>query len=783
MKQSPVYTRDQIFVQDYDRRRRLDLKIEILRIQYAHNGFAILKCQINDSKPHVLFSQNQVTVKGKFINPRIGDEYWISGHLAFSEKYGYSLEVNRGQLLYPRSRKAIINYITHSIKGLGIKSATAIADYFGENALETIRLQPEKLKQVPDLRLSQKSLDSITNNLKLGPAIQQLMTLLTALKINEKYAFTLVERYGLDAKSRFQDNPYILADINPLLWHLCDHIFQQQLQDNEAHLTWYKYTNLNLRYRTAIKYYLKLALDMTGSLAVPEQQLINDFESGKFLNSYGAFTDHQNNHPQAEIIKRCLKDMVTEESIVLAKSKAKQSYVYMSQSYHAEQKIIKLIKRFKKQTKQLVSTQQVKEFITDYEHQTGFTLAKKQRLAVDLLANQKIAIITGGPGTGKTQTLLAVKELIQRLTKQGLIKNGKIAFLAPTGKAAQRMTDVLKVNAQTIHRKLKLGGFGRTEHPQTIAEDFVVVDETSMIDVKLFAQLLSSLKPEAHLLLVGDENQLPSIGAGLILRDLINSNKIKTVILDEVFRQKAGSRLVLNAQLMKDGIGIRKNGGLIFNQKPNCDSYFLKSNDVAHTRKLMMLSVNRMITHYHYQLNDILILTAQNKGTIGTDTLNRLIQAQYNPANAESPQLIRKNDNQIFRLHDKVMQLENNYQQNVFNGEIGEVINLKLTDNDCYSLVVKYPGHQLPTIYTGNDIDELQLAYAITVHKAQGSQAPVVIQLVDQEQANMLNRSLVYTGYTRTEQLNIMIGQTSTLNHALLNTDNLKRLSLIKEQL
>lgn len=783
MKQSPVYTNDQIFVQDYDRRKRLDLKIEILRIQYVHEGFAILKCHLNDSKPHVLFSQNQVTVKGKFINPRIGDEYWVSGHLAFSEKYGYSLEVNRGQLLYPRSRKAIINYITHSIKGLGIKSATAIADYFGENALETIRLHPEKLKQVPNLRLSQKSLDSILNNLKLGPAIQQLMTLLTALKINEKYAFTLVERYGLDAKDRFKDNPYILADINPLLWHLCDHIFQEQLQNNEAHLAWYKYTNLSLRYRTAIKYYLKLALDMTGSLAVPEQQLLADFESGSFLNSHGAFSDHQNNHPQAETIKRCLNDMVVENSIVLAKSKTKQSYVYMAQSYYAEQKIIKLIRKFKKQTKQLVSTQQVKQFINNYEQQTGFKLAKKQRLAVDLLANQKIAIITGGPGTGKTQTLLAVKELIQYLTKQKVIKDGKIAFLAPTGKAAQRMTDVLGSNAQTIHRKLKLGGFGRTEKPQTIAENFIVVDETSMIDVNLFAQLLSSLKPQAHLLLVGDENQLPSIGAGLILRDLINSNQIKTVILDEVFRQKAGSRLVLNAQLMKDGIGIRKTGGLIFNQKPNCDSYFLPSIDASHTKRLMMHSIKRMITHYQYQLNDILILTAKNKGAIGTDTLNRLIQATYNPHSNKKPQVIRKSDNQIFRLHDKVMQLENNYQQNVFNGEIGEIVNLKLASNNQYSLVVEYPGHQLPIIYTGGDIDELQLAYAITVHKAQGSQAPVVIQLVDQDQINMLNRSLIYTGYTRTETLNIMIGQTDTLNHALLNTDNLKRLSLIKEQL
>lgn len=782
MKQSPVYTNDQIFVQDYDRRKRLDLKIEIMRIQFSRKDFAILKVQITDSKPHILFSQNQTTIKGKFINPRVGDEYWVSGHLEFSEKYGYSLLVNRGQLIYPRTRKEIISYITHSIKGLGIKSATKIADYFGENALAIIRLEPDKLKQVPDLKLSEKSFNSIIDNLKLGPAIQQLMTLLTALKINEKYAFTLVDKYGLNAKERFKDNPYILADINPLLWQVCDRVFRGQLQDNEAKLAWYKYTNLNLRYRTAIKYYLKLALDMTGSLAVPEQQLLNDFESGDFLNSHGAFTDHQNNHPQVEVIKRCLQDMVTEDSIVLARDKSGQTYVYMSQSYHAEQQIIKLIKKFKKQTKPIASTALVTQFIKDYEMATGFKLAKKQRLAVDLLVNQKIAILTGGPGTGKTQTLLAVRELTQQLVKKKLIKDGKIAFLAPTGKAAQRMTDVLGVNAQTIHRKLKIGGFGRTEKPQTIAENFVVVDETSMIDVNLFAQLLSSLKPAAHLLLVGDENQLPSVGAGLILRDLIKSNKIKTVILDEVFRQKAGSRLVLNAQLMKDGIGTRSSGGLIFNRKPNCDSYFLPSTGASKTKELMMRSVKRMIEHYNYQLNDILILTAQNKGTIGTDALNRLIQSTYNPSN-HNPQLIRKSDNQIFRLHDMVMQLDNNYQQNVFNGEIGEITNLKTTDDNKYSLVVTYPEHQLPVIYTGSDIDELQLAYAITVHKAQGSQAPVVIQLVDRSQVKMLNRSLIYTGYTRAETLNIMIGQIDVLNNALLNTENLKRLSLIKDQL
>lgn len=787
-RRKAVYTSAQTFAANYGTNKDIDIRFEIAKIKFTNKNYAILQADVLETKQNVLFSQNQVGIKGNFINPRVGDIYWGRGKLSYNANYGFTINVKTtAELIYPRTRKEIIKYFVRNVKGFGKVKATKLVDYFGENVLRDLKTNPELLNQeIPGLHLNVGDKKELQKTLKIGPLVNKMMTYLKSVNISENLAFDLLDAYGASSYNKLKDNPYIIADIKPSLWSASDRIFYNQLVLNKSNPNIENFTNIPLRYRTAIKYYLKLALDNTGSLAVKKQQLLNDFTSGTFLNKYSSFENDKNNYPNSTVIETQLNNMVDEGSIVITTDHNHEPYVYMSSSYFAEQKIIKLIRKFNKTTVQLTTTAEINDFIAQYEQETGFILAKNQRLAVDLLVNNKISILTGGPGTGKTQTLLAVREFVSYLKDKGIIENDDIAYLAPTGKASRRMSEVLGIKASTIHRKLKLRGFGNNDEPEEIKEDFIIVDETSMIDVDLFSKLLSSLHENAHILLVGDENQLPSVGAGLILRDLIESNKIKTVILTEVFRQKGDSVLITNASKMKDGIGvINSPQSLEFKHNLDTlqDSYFIQSKTSVDSKYYLFVLLKKLTKIFHKNLDNIMILSAQRKGILGTIALNEAIQEIYNPLTAHKREIVRKDDNCIFREGDKVMQIANDYQLDVFNGEIGIIDSIEINNDGSYELNVLYSDHPDVITYTGGNISEIQLAYAITIHKSQGSESPIVIQFVDKSQHNMLNRSLVYTGYTRTRNTNFIIGQKSELNYALQNTDNLKRSSLIKEKL
>lgn len=785
MRKSPVYSTDQVFIEDFDRRKDIELKFKISSVSFFKKGFAIVSTQVIENDQHILFPQNEVVVKGDFNNPRKGDIYQAIGRLELSDKYGYSISIKKQTIIYPKVEQDIVKYLMDNVNGLGKIKTTKIVNFLGVNTLRTIELNPAILDSIPDLGLTTQVKKNIIDQLSMGESISKVIDVLTSLKIDPEVAFELFDKYGFNTYKQLLDNPYILADVRPLLWPISDRIFHQQLQNNKSRPRMRDYTGIAMRYRSAIKFYLKLELEMTGSLAVSQTDLLKAFKSGELLNTYGSFMDQPNNHPGAVEIKKRLEEMIGEGIIVRATSKNDEAYIYMAESYYSEQQIVKLIKNFNKTSKQLASSELTNEFIDLYETETGFKLAKKQRLAVNLLVNNKISILTGGPGTGKTQTLRAVKDFVSFLKERDVIASKSIAFLAPTGKAARRMSEVLKVSAQTIHRKLKLGGFGKEEKPKQVREKFIVVDETSMIDVHLFAQLLGAMSPSAHILLVGDEHQLPSVGAGLILRDLIESAKVKTVLLDQVFRQSEESLLIDNSIKMKNGIGMGKDG-LEFRtstQDHLKDSYFIETKTSVTTKSALLKSIDILITKYGQSLDDIMVLTAQKKGKLGTSALNSELQKLYNK-NLDGPKITRKKDNVSFYVGDRVMQLVNNYNLDVFNGEMGEVIDVKKDEvTQELVLVVNYPGHDLSIEYSGGLINDITLAYAITVHKSQGSESKIVIQLVDSEQERMLSRSLIYTGYTRTKSTNFLIGQKTVLNKGLLNTDNLKRSSLIKEKL
>lgn len=788
-KRRTIYITEQTYVEDFDRSLPLRFEFKIERIKWTSNegDFAIVEARITHNDKSLLFPQNTAIVKGQLLNPKVGDKYEAIGKVEFSTKWGYSIKMtSRPAILYPRTKDEVVKYLVKAIPNVGLKKAHQIVDHLGEDALLILSKEPERIKDIPNFNRAESVIKSVRENLLDTDTINRTMALLNTMNIRESYAMELYQRYGTSTYLELESNPYVLTDIEPLLWPTAERFFRHQASINLGVRNYKKVTNLSYRYRSAIKYYLKLELEMSGSLAIQLSRLVSDFVSGEFLNSNGAFPDHKNNYLTEKQVMDILDELETELSVVVVKSKAGDAYVYLYTNFVAEKKIVTLIKRFNKTSFAKSLPGQKEAFIAEYESRSGFNLADMQKRAVDLLANNKISILTGGPGSGKTTTLKAVKEFIDYLVAQKTIKDGSVTLLAPTGKASRRMSEVLSCPAETIHRKLGIKGFGHDEDSEIkrIDESFVIVDESSMIDIHLFSTLLSAMGDDTNLILVGDKNQLPSVGAGLIFRDLIDSGKVPCVTLDKTFRQAGTSKLVSNARLMSEGIGYNPDEklSLEFDKGPGKDTYFIEAYRESIITKKVMASVKKL-RDLGVPQQDILILTAQNKGPLGTRELNRQIQSVFNKE--EGDIAIRKVDSTMFKIGDPVIQTVNDYESDVFNGEIGIVEDIFKDDKGekVVRVVFEGPVDDNIVFYSGHKIYDIELAYVITVHKSQGSESPYVIQVVDKSHARMNNRSLVFTGYTRTKLMNIMIGQRDTLNAAIANTDNLKRVSLIKEKL
>lgn len=787
-KKGTVYTQKTVFVEDFDRSTPLKFNFKIERILYQRGSFVIAAIDVTWNDQRILFPQNRSTVLGDILDPRVGDTFSGEGLVEKSVKHGYSIRLKKAPDVYtPRTKQEITDFLVSQISGIGVKKAASIFDHFGEDTIQILQAAPERVKEV-GVPVSDKVVEAIRERLVDGMVLNKVFSVLNLLGLREGLAIELYDKYKAKTYDELLSNPYILAEVNPLYWRQADSFYFSQLSQNKKLPNLVEFSANPARYRTAVKYFLKLKVELSGSLAYPLDELVEIFTKGDFLERASRFGSNSAKITETQLTS-LLNELEKEGDIVKTKSKVSgKVFVYLQNSYLAETNIVKLIKNFNRNSFKKSTKVELDEFLKIYQDRNGFSLAENQKLAVDLLANNKISILTGGPGSGKTTTVKAVKEFIDYLGEIGTLNSPSVALLAPTGKAAKRLSEVLDYPASTIHRKLKIKGFGRDDALKKIDEDFVIVDESSMIDVYLFSQLLESLSPNSNLLLVGDENQLPSVGAGLILRDLIESKKVATVTLNKVFRQADGSRLVYNAHLMKDGIGVRKDdNGLIFNETPNSglgDSYFVKTSSILASKQSVIKSYKRFLD-LGFDYSDILVLSAQKRGELGTLNLNREIQKTFDKSDFDDV-LIRKQDNSAFYVGDPVIQLVNDYDNNVFNGETGVVTDI-VTQGTKRTLVVTFEGDTVDedrvVEYSGYSIYNIDLAYAITYHKSQGSEAKVVIQVVDSSQKRMLNRSLVYTGYTRTRDVNVIIGQTDSLNDALSDISNLERVSLIKERL
>lgn len=664
--------------------------------------------------------------------------------------------------ILPQVEGALCEFIRRRVNKIGVKKAQKIVETLGLDAITKITNDHKVLlecgfKEPQALRIQ----DELTAHKKF----EELIHFLQSIQIEVEMASDIYKELKHGSVTKIRSNPYIISTIGKLTWIDADRIAKA--------LNFLP--NFRSRYRYAILYYLQYHLINMGDICVQKENLLRDFETGEFLKGQGSYPEHP--YVERSILEPLIEELIQERALISTKNENGETYLYTPSYYHIEESIIhgldNLLNSF---IQRFCDIAEIDHFLDDYQKQF-FPLAAKQKDAVYMALTNRLSILTGGPGTGKTHSTNAIVKCIRSINPKA-----SIMLLAPTGKAAKRVSEMTGLKAMTIHRGLGLKGFGSEVEIMPLEADFVIVDESSMMDAYLTDLLFNNLGENTRLVLVGDYHQLPSVGPGLILRDLINSGKIAVTELNEIFRQASSSQLVLNAHKMNKGLSTKDIGGLTFDAKKG-DSFFVERRQPIQIQKDIVESMRRFMKK-GYKLEDFLVLAPMHSGLLGTVELNRTIQREFNPPNAYID--LEKSDGTILRVGDRVIQMENNYELGVFNGEIGTIYDIFVRRNEGQEemiISVEFPDRDNPVEFHEKDIEALDLAYCISIHKSQGSESPVVIMPIHETQGRMLDRVMIYTGYTRTKNVHIFIGRESLLNESLqrVNTDN--RQSLIKEKI
>lgn len=742
------------------------VQFEVKKVLYmdSKSKFAIVKSRIiSDSKTGEPIPK-EMTIQGTMVSPFEGDIYEGTGQIAVHSTFGRYIKLDGVPTSsLPQVEAQVVEFIKKKIKGVGKKKAEHIVKTLGVDAISKIA---DDHKVLLTCGFNELTAQSIHEKLVGHREFESLVEFLQTLSIESNIANPIYNQLKRDCVKKVKANPYIICPINHLSFLDAEKI---------AFALGMNPDNRN-RYKESILYYVTWRMERFGDICVPKDVLVEDLTSGSFLHKISPY--HEGNAVEEEIVNELLDELLTERFLLSDESVFnKQVYLYDPGYYHIEENIIKHLVDIKDTyMSPFCDRSDIDSFLTYYERKT-FPLATRQREAVYMALENRLSILTGGPGTGKTQTTNTIVKCIEDINPKA-----RIRLLAPTGKASKRMTEVSGKKAGTIHRSLGMKGFGHTEELMPITEDFAIIDESSMIDAYLFSKLLQNISPHTRLLFVGDVNQLPSVGPGLVLRDLINSNKIPYVELNQIFRQAAQSQIVTNAHAIIKGKTTKDVDGLTFDPSKG-DSYFVQRTDTQQIQRDIIESIRRFMKK-GLKLEDILILSAMRGGDLGVDELNRMIQYEFNPPTNYID--VVKHDGMILRVSDRVIQTENNYDLDVFNGDIGTIASIfvrRTSGKEETVIEVEYPDKDDLVQYTDNVIEQLELAYAITIHKSQGSEAPLVIMPIHPTQEMMLDKNLVYTGYTRAKKTAILFGDEALLNRSVTRVSTNDRHSLIKEKI
>lgn len=720
---------------------RAEVRGTLERVTYHNpeNGYTIFRM-----RPDTGEDADLVTVVGLMPSPQGGASLVVRGRWEVNPKYGRQLKMESYESVMPASTEGIRLYLGSGlIKGIGPRLAARIVEKFAERTLDVLDAEPERLLAVKGI--SPGKLETIKDCWKANQEIRELMVFLQPHDIGVAYAVKIYKQYGRQSIRVVQENPYRLAmDIHGVGFITADALAQKLGFEKDS----------PLRAQAGTLYKLLNLVD-EGHVYYPREGLIT-----KTSTELGIAPD---------MVDNAITHLEQEERVVvedLGEGESMHQGVFLSRYHHYESKIAFYLNRIMATPKSVTFMDRDK-VVGEVVAGMGISLAEQQLEAVRTAAASKMMVLTGGPGTGKTTILKAIIEVFAK-------RDAKILLAAPTGRAAKRMSEACRKEARTIHRLLEYApgedGFSRNED-NPLSCGLLVVDEASMMDTMLAYHLLKAAPLGATIIFVGDVNQLPSVGPGNVLRDFINSGAMPVVELNEVFRQAASSAIVCNAHLINKG----ETPSLESSPDKLSDFYFIRRNDPEQVVETIVQLVTTNIPQRFGldPVDEVQVLTPMHKGAVGSSNLNQALQSALN-RNKEG---VRRGD-RLYCLGDKVMQIRNNYDKDVFNGDIGRIVKLDETEK---FLVVRYDERNVS--YNFDELDDIVMAYAISIHKSQGSEYPAVIIPLLSQHYVMLQRNLVYTGVTRGKQLVVLVGESRAFNMAIQNNKMTRRFTWLAHRL
>lgn len=718
----------------------------------------------NEDNGYTVFHLNnedgEVTCVGNFHFIEEGELLRMEGEYTTHKLYGLQFAVQTSEVCEPEDLVSIERYLgSGAIKGVGAALAGRIVKKFREDTFRIIEEEPERLAEVKGI--SERKAREIAVQAEEKKDLRRAMIYLQKYGISTTLAAKIYQQYGRNVYRIIEENPYRLADdVAGVGFKTADEIAAKV----GIH------TDSDYRIRSGIFYTLMQSIG-EGHVYLLKDALT--WRAGKLL---GVEIDN---------IEKYLMDLAMEKKVVL-KEAEDGVRVYSSRFYYMELNVAKMLHDLN--ISEEVSRERLLERLGKIEDATGLFLDEMQRKAVMEAAKQGILVLTGGPGTGKTTTINAMIRLFE---SEGMT----ILLAAPTGRAAKRMTETTGYEASTIHRLLEvsgnpeeetIGGFQRNEE-NPLDTDVLIIDEVSMVDLPLMNALLKAVMPGTRLILVGDQNQLPSVGPGSVLKDIIASGCFPVVMLTKIFRQAGESDIVVNAHKINRGEPV------ILDNKSR-DFFFLKRQEPNVIISVMLTLIQKKLPKYvNAGIYDIQVMTPMRKGLLGVERLNQILQQYLNPPSPEKSE--REYADRLFREGDKVMQIKNNYQlewkiqtkygltvdkgQGVFNGDMGVVREINTYEE---TITVEYDEHR-QVVYPYSMMDELELAYAITVHKSQGSEYPAVVIPLLQGPRQLYHRNLLYTAVTRAKKCVTLVGSEAVFQEMIRNNQDQKRNTSLAERI
>ncbi len=709
--------------------------VERVTFHSPESGFCVLRVKVRGHR-------ELVTVIGSAASIQAGEFIQASGRWDNHRDHGLQFKTTFLEVMAPTSLEGIEKYLgSGMIKGIGPHFASKLVKAFGEDVFDVIESAPERLLKLDGI--GPKRVERITSGWADQQAIREIMVFLQSHGVGTSRAVRIYKTYGADAIPLVSENPYRLArDIKSIGFKTADQIAEKLGIEKTA----------MIRARAGISYTLTEAVS-EGHCGLPEDDLLPTAE--KLLEIPN------------DILRDALHQEIQDETLV-ADTIGEERCIFLRQLWNAEKVVADRVKALTTGKPDWPDID-VENAIPWVEKKLGVTLAASQREAISKAASSKVMVITGGPGVGKTTLINSILHIL-------VVKGVTVSLAAPTGRAAKRLCESTGMEAKTIHRLLevdpKLGGFKRgIDRP--LECDLLVIDEISMVDVPLMASLMKALPDRAALIMVGDVDQLPSVGPGRVLGDIIESAAVPVARLTEIFRQAAESQIVINAHKVNSGYM----PNLTVKKDDHSDFYFVEAHDPEDgVSKIIEIVKNRLPKKFGFDpIGEIQVLCPMNRGGLGARSLNIELQNALNPPTDD---VFVERFGHTYRAGDKVMQTDNNYDKEVFNGDLGYV---RQIDPDLQELTIEFDGK--PVEYQFGELDEVALAYAVSIHKSQGSEYPAVVIPMMMQHYMMLRRNLLYTGITRGKQMVVIVGQKKAIGMAVKGRVEAKRWSKLAEWL